>query len=316
MHLYYGRSSYGCNMYTPEWGGGKGSAPTDLPPGHRHGFDPSHSERRFAEFVRPAGARHVRRRPLPGRGADEGPDRCRFRGRFCPVRPPPHAHHAGGCLPAPRPRGRPGHDRRAAGAGSRPRLPPPHRTPEPRRSSGPHRACGFTEEGLPVGLQVIGPHHADDAVLRAATVYEGTRGGTRVGPLSRCPRTMCRARFGRGRPVLSAVPLFGANGGRVDDRRGPVHLAPGPEFVQHRPVQPTPQAGLGPYREAAMRGGGDVPNVGGRCRQAQPLVSTYTTAVNTARSSRGAVPPPSSGTRRFDRSAPTTGIMPHEHQVT
>ena len=24
----------------------------------------------------------------------------------------------------------------------------------------------------------------------------------------------------------------------------------------------------------------------------------------------------SSGTRRFDRSAPTTGIMPHEHQVT
>lgn len=78
---------------------------------------------------------------------------------------------------------------------------------------------------------------------------------------------------------------------------------------------------------------GDVPNVGGRCRQAQPLVSAYTTAVNTARSSHGAVPPPcgraandpsngaagsqsSSGTRRFNRSAPTTGIMAHEHQVT
>lgn len=39
---------------------------------------------------------------------------------------------------------------------------------------------------------------------------------------------------------------FGANGGRVDDRRGPVHLAPGPEFVQHRPERPPPQAGLGP----------------------------------------------------------------------
>lgn len=78
---------------------------------------------------------------------------------------------------------------------------------------------------------------------------------------------------------------------------------------------------------------GDVPNVGGRCRQAQPPVSAYTTAVNTARSSHGAVPPPcgraakdgsngaassqsSSGTRRFDRSAPTTGIMVNEHQVT
>jgi hypothetical protein len=51
-------------------------------------------------------------------------------------------------------------------------------------------------------------------------------------------------------------PVSDPPGGRVDDRRGPVHLAPGPEFVQHRPVQPTPQAGLGPYREAAMRGGG------------------------------------------------------------
>ena len=30
----------------------------------------------------------------------------------------------------------------------------------------------------------------------------------------------------------------------------------------------------------------------GRCRQAQPLVRTYTTAVNTALSSHGAVPPP------------------------
>lgn len=114
-------------------------------------------------------------------------------------------------------------------------------------------------------------------------------------------------------------------------RSGPPR--PGPRFVQYRPVQPTPEAGLGPYREAAMRGGGRRAERRRQSRQAQPLVSAYTTGVNTARSSHGAVPPPcgraandgsngaassqsSSGTRRFDRSAPTTGIMPQEHQVT
>jgi hypothetical protein len=66
---------------------------------------------------------------------------------------------------------------------------------------------------------------------------------------------------------------------------------------------------------------GETPNDGGRCRQAHPLVSTYTTAVNTARSSSGALPPPwrrgenagnngpasshrPSGTSRCDRSTP------------
>ena len=32
--------------------------------------------------------------------------------------------------------------------------------------------CGFTSEGLPVGLQVIGPRHSDQVVLRAARAYE------------------------------------------------------------------------------------------------------------------------------------------------
>lgn len=67
---------------------------------------------------------------------------------------------------------------------------------------------------------------------------------------------------------------------------------------------------------------GETPNDSGRNRHAHPLVSTYTTAVNTARSSTGAVPPPcgrdanpgsngaasshsSSGTSRRDRSTPT-----------
>src|SRR5574340_545956 len=78
-----------------------------------------------------------------------------------------------------------------------------------------------------------------------------------------------------------------------------------------------------------------TPNEGGRSRQAHPLVSTYTTAVNTARSSTGADPPPcgrgvnfgisgaaishnSSGTNRSDNvsitshSMPHTAIRPHE----
>lgn len=32
--------------------------------------------------------------------------------------------------------------------------------------------CGFTAEGLPVGLQIIGPQHADAAVLAAAAAFE------------------------------------------------------------------------------------------------------------------------------------------------
>ncbi|RWA49043.1 hypothetical protein AU476_31255 [Cupriavidus sp. UYMSc13B] len=32
--------------------------------------------------------------------------------------------------------------------------------------------CGFTRAGLPVGLQIIGPQHADARVLRAARAFE------------------------------------------------------------------------------------------------------------------------------------------------
>ena len=70
----------------------------------------------------------------------------------------------------------------------------------------------------------------------------------------------------------------------------------------------------------------ETPNSGGRCRQAHPPVRTYTIAVNTARSSTGAVPPPwlravkggvsgaasshnSSGTSRFVRSDATLALM-------
>jgi aspartyl-tRNA(Asn)/glutamyl-tRNA(Gln) amidotransferase subunit A len=32
--------------------------------------------------------------------------------------------------------------------------------------------CGFTPDGLPVGLQIVGARHADALVLRAARAYE------------------------------------------------------------------------------------------------------------------------------------------------
>ena len=42
--------------------------------------------------------------------------------------------------------------------------------------------CGFTEEGGPVGLQIVGPRGADALVLRAARAFE------RANPVGRqCP---------------------------------------------------------------------------------------------------------------------------------
>ncbi len=32
--------------------------------------------------------------------------------------------------------------------------------------------CGLTSEGLPAGLQIVGPSHADALVLRASRAYE------------------------------------------------------------------------------------------------------------------------------------------------
>jgi aspartyl-tRNA(Asn)/glutamyl-tRNA(Gln) amidotransferase subunit A len=35
--------------------------------------------------------------------------------------------------------------------------------------------CGFTSEGLPIGLQLVGPMFGDALVLRAARAYESVR---------------------------------------------------------------------------------------------------------------------------------------------
>ncbi|MDR7299838.1 amidase [Haloactinomyces albus] len=42
--------------------------------------------------------------------------------------------------------------------------------------------CGFTSEGLPVGLQIIGPRHADARVLQAAHAFEQARPWNRPTP--------------------------------------------------------------------------------------------------------------------------------------
>ncbi len=42
--------------------------------------------------------------------------------------------------------------------------------------------CGFTSAGLPVGLQIVGPRHADALVLRAARAYEAAHPQGTVAP--------------------------------------------------------------------------------------------------------------------------------------
>ncbi len=43
--------------------------------------------------------------------------------------------------------------------------------------------AGFTEAGLPVGLQVVGPQHADVAVLRGMAVLEDALAIDRLAPI-------------------------------------------------------------------------------------------------------------------------------------
>jgi aspartyl-tRNA(Asn)/glutamyl-tRNA(Gln) amidotransferase subunit A len=42
--------------------------------------------------------------------------------------------------------------------------------------------CGFTSAGLPVGLQIVGPRHADERVLAAARAYEQATDWSRLPP--------------------------------------------------------------------------------------------------------------------------------------
>jgi aspartyl-tRNA(Asn)/glutamyl-tRNA(Gln) amidotransferase subunit A len=44
--------------------------------------------------------------------------------------------------------------------------------------------CGYSAEGLPIGLQIVGRRFADMDVLRASRWYEQARGPQRPWPLS------------------------------------------------------------------------------------------------------------------------------------
>ncbi len=98
----------------------------------------------------------------------------------------------------------------------------------------------------------------------------------------------------------------------VDDRLSPVQRTSGAEFVQdpgcsrrHRPASVHAA-----NRRCAMAG--EVPNVGGCYRQAQPPVSTYTTGVKTFRSATGTVPPPCYLGRNCGISGPAAFHNPSE----
>jgi aspartyl-tRNA(Asn)/glutamyl-tRNA(Gln) amidotransferase subunit A len=45
--------------------------------------------------------------------------------------------------------------------------------------------AGVTKDGLPVGLQIMGPRHRDDIVLRLARLFEQARPWPRLAPMAR-----------------------------------------------------------------------------------------------------------------------------------
>jgi Asp-tRNA(Asn)/Glu-tRNA(Gln) amidotransferase A subunit family amidase len=47
--------------------------------------------------------------------------------------------------------------------------------------------CGFTAAGLPIGLQIAGPRHADITVLRVARAFEQIRAPLRPYPQAFAP---------------------------------------------------------------------------------------------------------------------------------
>lgn len=53
--------------------------------------------------------------------------------------------------------------------------------------------CGFTEDGLPVGLQVVGPRHADARVLAACRAFEQARPWAHHRPPAPTPRDLAES---------------------------------------------------------------------------------------------------------------------------
>ena len=68
--------------------------------------------------------------------------------------------------------------------------------------------CGFTAAGLPAGLQIVGPRHADRTVLRAARAYERSAGWGTERPARPAGRP------GRGAPGPESAQVQDRDGGR------------------------------------------------------------------------------------------------------
>ena len=91
----------------------------------------------------------------------------------------PAAAHADGRRAA-RPHRRAGHGRTASRAPTWVSFTYPFNMT---RSPAGTVCVGFTEAGLPVGLQVVGPQHADVVVLRALALLEDALAIDRVAPV-------------------------------------------------------------------------------------------------------------------------------------
>lgn len=94
----------------------------------------------------------------------------------------------------------------------------------------------------------------------------------------------------------SAGPPFRPHRRGIDDRGRPVQLTSDAAFIQHCPVQPTPQSASIHAVNRRCAVAEETSKDSGTCRHAHPLVSTYTTAVNTAPLSTGPYTRPADGT--------------------
>jgi aspartyl-tRNA(Asn)/glutamyl-tRNA(Gln) amidotransferase subunit A len=61
--------------------------------------------------------------------------------------------------------------------------------------------AGFTRDGLPVGLQIVGPHLGDATVLRAAAAFEAAR------PWRNCTPPIVAALSASATPVVRSQSL-------------------------------------------------------------------------------------------------------------
>lgn len=109
-------------------------------------------------------------------------------------------------------------------------------------------------------------------------------------------RSTCSFEPGLPRPVgfgpVASPPFFGSHRRRVHHDARPVDQTLSAQLVRHGPMQSSPDPGRIHTVKHRCAVGTLTLNWSGSIRHAQPLVSTYTTAVNTARWSTGVVPPP------------------------